>query len=141
MVKKEAQKKSHFWRFDLCYLLGVYSKYSNRAVTVIQQSCISNTLIEQSPHIAYAIHLWVNMILQCNIVLYKAENLNCTCVSSGVFVLLLCFSPSCSSHLCTIRFSLIHCKSKYIRADTTALLWSELLKCSNWAVYIIYAWF
>ena len=39
----------------LCCLLRVHSKYSNRAVTLIQQSRISNTLIEQSPHIAYAI--------------------------------------------------------------------------------------
>ena len=56
MDEKKAQEKPHSWPFELLYcLLGVYSKYSNRAVTLIQQSCIYNTLIEQSPHIAYAI--------------------------------------------------------------------------------------
>ena len=44
-------EKPHPLPFNLlCCLLRVYSKYSNRAVTLIQQSCISNTLTEQSPH-------------------------------------------------------------------------------------------
>ena len=51
MDKKRGTEKPHPWPFDLLScLLGVYPKYSNRAVTLIQQSCIFNTLIEQSPH-------------------------------------------------------------------------------------------
>jgi len=57
MDKKRGTEKPHPWPLNLlCCLLGVYSKYSNRAVTHIQQSCISNTLIEQSLHIAYEYH-------------------------------------------------------------------------------------
>ena len=46
---KKSTEKPHL--FDLqCYLLRAHSKYSNRAITLIQQSCISNILIKQSPH-------------------------------------------------------------------------------------------
>jgi len=56
MDKKEAQKSHILDPLTYCVAyLRVYSKYSNRAVTLIQQSRISSTLIEQSPHIAYAI--------------------------------------------------------------------------------------
>jgi len=55
MVKKEAQKTTPFVLLPAVLLIIVHSKYFNRAVTLIQQSCISYTLIEQSPHIAYAI--------------------------------------------------------------------------------------
>jgi len=52
-ISKTLKRESNI---QLCLaLLRVHSKYSNRAVTLIQQSCISNTLIEQSPHMAYAI--------------------------------------------------------------------------------------
>ena len=46
---KRGTEKPYPRPFDLlCCLLRVYWKYSNRAVTIIQQSCISITLIEQS---------------------------------------------------------------------------------------------
>ena len=50
MFKKEAQKNHILGALTCCL-----ESTPNRAVTLIQQSCISNTPIEQSPQKAYAI--------------------------------------------------------------------------------------
>ena len=52
---------------------------SNRAVTLIQQSCISNTLIEQSPHIAYAITKKKTSILKIINFKRKKGVMSCQC--------------------------------------------------------------
>ena len=73
-MDKRGSEKPHPWPFDLlCCLFRVYSKYSNRAVTLIQQSCISNTLVEQSSHIAYAITKMLNKLI--NITLKGSRDL------------------------------------------------------------------
>ena len=55
------------WRYRL-NIAGIWN-FGGLKSLLIQQSCISNTLIEQSPHIAYAIVLKI-------IILKGSRNLN-----------------------------------------------------------------
>ena len=73
-MDKKGTEKTLPWPFDLlCCLLRVYSKYSNRAVSLIQQSCISNTLIEQSPHIAYTLTKKLNRPVHQKLLILKGS--------------------------------------------------------------------
>jgi len=74
MDKKEAQKNHIIGPLTCC--VAYYSKYSNRAVTLIQQSCISNALIEQSPRIAYVITKKLNNLTNKLLILKGSRDLN-----------------------------------------------------------------
>ena len=54
MDKKEAPKNHILGPFT-CLLESTQNTVIEQSLTLIQQSCISNTLIEQLSHIAYAI--------------------------------------------------------------------------------------